>query len=211
MRSSVKFVQLALLMVLAASCDSAAPLQDDSQEWIDDLPPTVVQELRQVESAEISRVALEEVTQNALIDSLTEGWEKARKKYRPGAPGLLQCGPGRYASTVRIVGPDGARISFGKSTLDIPPGALTEPVVITAEELVSTEVQARFSPHGLQFSQPVQLTIDHSRCKLPPFLTERIVYTDDSLNVLEWLEPGVDQKNGVQADINHFSRYAVAF
>lgn len=198
-------------MVLAASCDSAMPLQDDSQEWIDDLPPAVVQDLRQVESAEINRVLIEEVTQNALIDSLTEEWQKVKKNYRPGAPGLLQCGPGRYASIVRIVGSEGARIKFGKSILDIPPGALVDPVVITAEELVSTEVQTRFSPHGLQFSQPVQLTIDHSRCKLPPFLTERIVYTDDSLNVLEWLEPIVDQKNGVQTEIDHFSRYAVAF
>ena len=211
MLPSVKLIPLALLMVLAASCDSATPLQDDSQEWIDDLPPAVAQGLRQVELAEISRVSVEEVTQNALIDSVTKGWEQLKKNYRPGAPGLLQCGPGRYASTVRIVGPDGARISFGKSILDIPPGALADPVVITAEELVSTEVQTRFSPHGLQFAQPVQLTIDHSRCKLPPFLTERIVYTDDSLNVLEWLEPVVDQKQGVQTAIDHFSRYAVAF
>jgi hypothetical protein len=112
---------------------------------------------------------------------------------------------------VRIVGPAGATIRFGKSILDIPPGALVDPVVITAEELVSTEVQTRLSPHGLQFAQPAQLTIDHSRCNLPPFLTERIVYTDDSLNVLEWLEPVVDQKNGVQTEIDHFSRYAVAF
>jgi hypothetical protein len=198
-------------MVLAASCDSAMPLQDDSQEWIDDLPPAVVQGLRQVEFAEISRVSVEEVTQNALIDSLTKDWEQLKKNYRPGAPGLLQCGPGRYASTVRIVGPAGATIRFGKSILDIPPGALVDPVVITAEELVSTEVQTRLSPHGLQFAQPAQLTIDHSRCNLPPFLTERIVYTDDSLNVLEWMEPVVDQKNGVQTEIDHFSRYAVAF
>ena len=211
MRSSVKFVPLALLMVLAASCDSATPLQDDSQEWIDDLPPGIVQGLRQVESSEINRVAVEEVTQNASIDSVTEGWKQLKKTYRPGAPGLLQCGPGRYASTVRIVGPDGARIKFGKSILDIPPGALADPVVITAEEMVSTEVQTRFSPHGLQFSKPAQLTIDHSRCKLPPFLTERVVYTDDSFNVLEWLEPVVDQKHSVQTEIDHFSRYAVAF
>lgn len=198
-------------MVLAASCDSATPLQDDSQEWIDDLPPAVVHGLRQVESSEINRVAVEEVTQNASIDSVTAGWQQLKKNYRPGAPGLLQCGPGRYASAVLIVGPDGARIRFGKSILDIPPGALADPVVITAEELVSTEVQTRFSPHGLQFSKPVQLTIDHSRCKLPPFMTERIAYTDDSLNVLEWLEPVVNQKQSVQAEIDHFSRYVVAF
>ncbi|HUE85456.1 MAG TPA: hypothetical protein VMO26_05200 [Vicinamibacterales bacterium] len=211
MRSSVRFVPLAFLMVLVASCDSATPLQDDSQEWIDDLPPAVVQTLRQVELAEINRVAAEEVTQNALIDSVANVWKQVKKDYRLGAPGLLQCGPGRYASAVRIVGPDGARINFGKSILDIPPGALADPVVITAEELVSTEVQARLSPHGLQFAQPAQLTIDHSRCKLPPFLTERIVYTDDSLNVLEWLEPIVNQMNSVQTEIDHFSRYAVAF
>jgi hypothetical protein len=198
-------------MVLAASCDSATPLQDDSQEWIDDLPPAVVQGLRQVELAEIIRVSVEEVTQNALIDSVTKGWEQMKKDYRVGAAGLLHCGPGRYASTVRIVGPDGASLRFGKSVLDIPPGALLGPVVITAEELVSTEVQVRLSPHGLQFAQPAQLTIDHSRCMLPPFLTERIVYTDDSLDVLEWLEPVVDQKHSVQTMIDHFSRYAVAF
>lgn len=198
-------------MVLAASCDSATPLQDDSQEFLDDLPPAVVQGLRQVEFAELSRISAEEITQNAMIDSVAKGWKNAKGKYRPGAPGLLQCGPGRYASTVRIVGPDGASLRFGKSVLDIPPGALLEPVVITAEELVSTEVQVRLSPHGLQFAEPAQLTIDHSRCKLPPFLVERIVYTDDSLEVLEWLETVGDQKNRVQTMIDHFSRYAVAF
>lgn len=211
MRSSLKLIPLALLMMLAASCDSATPLQDDSQEWIDDLPPAVVQGLRQVELAEISRISAEEITQNALIDSVAEGWQKAKGKHRPGAPGLLQCGPGRYASIVRIVGPDGASLKFGRNVLDIPPGALLEPVVITAEELVSLEVQVRLSPHGLQFAQPAQLTIDHSRCKLPPFLVERIVYTDDSLQVLEWMDPAVDQKDRVQSMIDHFSRYAVAF
>jgi hypothetical protein len=40
---------------------------------------------------------------------------------------------------------------------------------------------------------------------------ERIVYTDDSLQVLEWMDPAVDQKDRVQSMIDHFSRYAVAF
>jgi hypothetical protein len=202
---------LALLMVLAASCDSATPLQDDSQEFLDALPPAILQGLRQVESAELTRISAEEITQNASIDSVAAGWQQAKQNYRAGTPGLLQCGPGRYGSTVRIVGPDGATLRFGKSVLDIPPGALLDPVVITAEELVSTEVQVRLSPHGLQFAQHAQLTIDHSRCKLPPFLRERIVYTDDSLQVLEWMDPAVDQKGRVQSMIDHFSRYAVAF
>ncbi len=211
MRPSVKMFPLALLMVLAASCDSATPLQDDSQEFLDELPPAILQGLRQVESAELNRISAEEIAQNASIDSVAAGWQDAKQNYRAGAPGLLQCGPGRYASTVRIVGPDGATLRFGRNVLDIPPGALLDPVVITAEELVSTEVQVRLSPHGLQFAQRAQLTIDHSRCKLPPFLQERIVYTDDSLQVLEWMDPAVDQKGRVQSMIDHFSRYAVAF
>jgi hypothetical protein len=115
----------------------------------------------------------------------------------------------------------------------IPPGALDRPTVITAEAPTSLEVLVEFRPHGLQFLKRPTVTLDYDHCSRPDWLEERVAYLgsshqasadigegdddDDDYDesddeVLEWPEShdrGSDRQ--VDALINHFSRYAVAF
>jgi hypothetical protein len=69
----------------------------------------------------------------------------------------------------------------------------------------------RFSPEGLKFAKPATLTMGYSNCQQVQS-AKQIVYTDESLNVLEVLK-SKDSSRGetVTAPVNHFSRYAVSW
>lgn len=128
-----------------------------------------------------------------------------------GLLNLLSCSalPDDKSST--WIGPNGGTIRFGASQLSIPRGALTSYVQITAEQVSGDVNSVRFSPEGLKFAKPATLTMGYSNCeqvKAP----KQIVYTDESLNVLEILK-SKDSSRGetVSAPVNHFSRYAVSW
>jgi hypothetical protein len=126
--------------------------------------------------------------------------------------GLLLCQPLPYAATVKIMGPEGGTITVGPHTLTIPRGALKQRTVITAEVPAGRAVTVRFSPHGLQFKKSPTLTLSYAHCKSLPLLPKRIVYTNELLQILEnLLSLDMPRQKKVKADIDHFSRYAVAF
>src|SRR5438874_11125729 len=66
--------------------------------------------------------------------------------------GLLACTPLPYAVTQQTVGPDGGTLLVGPHKLTIPAGALSTPVLITAEAPVGTVNSVRLSPEGLTFA-----------------------------------------------------------
>jgi hypothetical protein len=70
----------------------------------------------------------------------------------------------------------------------------------------------RFSPEGLRFEKPAVLTMTYDNCALV-LLQKKIVYTDEKLKILEVLTNSIDlfRKKSVQAEIDHFSRYALAY
>lgn len=128
-----------------------------------------------------------------------------------GSVDLLTCKPLPYASTSAMIGPDGGTIRVGKNTLVVPQGALSQRVTIKAEQVSGKTNSIRFSPEGLKFSRPAQLTMGYDNCLLI-LPTKRIVYTDESLKVLQILR-SLDLRftRTVSAPIDHFSRYAIAY
>jgi hypothetical protein len=128
-----------------------------------------------------------------------------------GVTDLLVCTSQPYAVTRKTIGSDGGTIVVGSHTLVIPRGALSKKTTITAEQIRGRTNSLRFSPEGLRFEKPADLTMSYKNC-LVVLLSKRIVYTDENLKVLEVLRSlDLFSKRTVTAPIDHFSRYAVAF
>jgi hypothetical protein len=128
-----------------------------------------------------------------------------------GSVDLLTCKSLPYTSASTMIGPDGGTIRVGKATLVVPRGALSQRVTIKAEQVSGKTNSIRFSPEGLKFSRPATLTMSYDNCLLI-LPTKRIVYTDESLRVLEILRTlDLRLTKTVSAPIDHFSRYAIAY
>jgi hypothetical protein len=124
---------------------------------------------------------------------------------------LLTCSPQPYAITSTTIGPKGGTIKVGTHQLDIPKGALEHTVKITAEQIRGSTNSVRFSPEGLHFDTPAELTMSYENCALV-LLQKKIVYTTENLKILEVLSSlDLFKKKTVSAPIDHFSRYAVAW
>jgi hypothetical protein len=124
---------------------------------------------------------------------------------------LLLCSEQRYEKTTKRVGPKGDKIGVGRHVLTIPAGALSKNVTITAEQLTGEVNSVRLSPDGLRFAKPARLRLEYRNCaSVRP--DKRVAYTDELLRVLE-LPPSEDypEYEYVTAEIDHFSRYAVAY
>lgn len=125
---------------------------------------------------------------------------------------LLVCSRQDYVARTTTIGPTGGTIRIGDHVLVIPKDALQRKVKITAEQMPGSTNSLRFSPEGLRFEKPAELTMSYENCALV-LLKKKIVYTDEDLNILEVLRASVDlfKKKIVTAPIDHFSRYAVAW
>ncbi len=124
---------------------------------------------------------------------------------------LLTCSAQPYAVTRQSIGPDGGVVRVGTHTLIIPRDAVSEKVLITAEQIRGSTNSVRFSPDGLQFNKSAVLTMSYQNCGLV-LLQKKIVYTDEKLKILEVLRSlDLFRSRTVSAPIDHFSRYAVAY
>ena len=128
--------------------------------------------------------------------------------------GFLKCQPQPYASSTVAIGPAGGVIQVNNHRLTVPAGALDSTVMITMEAPSDTIRSVRFSPEGLVFdpAHRPRLRMDYKKCSLLSLLPKRVVYTDEQLNVLEWLLT-LDLLSllRVEADLDHFSRYAIHY
>jgi hypothetical protein len=70
----------------------------------------------------------------------------------------------------------------------------------------------RFEPHGLQFQRPAELKLSYKGCVRPTATDLLVAYLGQGNQVLE-LPPSRDLRvdDEVDADIDHFSRYAIAY
>lgn len=127
--------------------------------------------------------------------------------------GIVRCLPLESASASRSIGAAGGTVQVGEYTLSVPAGALDRTVRITMQQVSDTVNSVRFGPEGLRFKRPARLTMSYDNCQaLPNGREHRIVYVDERLRVLE--TPGSldnGKAENVTADIDHFSRYAVAW
>ena len=124
---------------------------------------------------------------------------------------LLTCRSLPYRTTTRTIGAGGGTISVGQHRLVIPAGALKRSVTITAEQMPGTSNSVRFSPEGLRFERPTELTLSYENCLNLP-LPKRIAYTSEGLKILELLlSRDARGSRTVTGPVDHFSRYAVAY
>lgn len=131
----------------------------------------------------------------------------------PLVQGLVACPLQNYASSVRTIGSTGGTIVAGGHRLTIPAGALSRSVTITMEAPSEYVASVKLQPEGLQFARPAKLTLDYSGCPLARLdLFKHIAYTTDLLSILDILD---SQDNiltaKISTDLDHFSRYAVAW
>jgi hypothetical protein len=126
-------------------------------------------------------------------------------------PELLACEAQPYAVAEKTVGPDGGSLRIGRHRLEIPRGALTSQVRITGEQVPGSVNSVRLSPEGLRFAKPARLTLDYRNCASVRLL-KRVAYTSELLRILE-VPPSEDypKYEYVTGEIDHFSRYAVAY
>jgi hypothetical protein len=143
--------------------------------------------------------------------------QRAWKREHQGEKGgpdieLLRCEPRPYDADVAIIGPNGGTLHVGESQLVIPKGALDQEQLITMEAPTSSLVDVRFEPHGLEFKQSAQLKLSYKGCVRPTSADLLVAYLDQGNRVLE-LPPSLDLRadDEVEADIDHFSRYAIAY
>jgi hypothetical protein len=125
---------------------------------------------------------------------------------------LLSCSSQPYAVTVKGIDRNGGTIIVGTHRLDIPRDAFPKKVMIKAEQIPGSTNSVRFSPEGLNFERPATLTMSYENCTVV-LLRKHIVYTDESLKILEVLRRSLDlfHRKTVSAPIDHFSRYAIAY
>ncbi|XYH97300.1 SpvB/TcaC N-terminal domain-containing protein [Sorangium sp. So ce1128] len=149
--------------------------------------------------------------------------------------GGLSLGPRVDAPPVEDVGaphgevvlPDQARVvAFEGAVLEIPPGAVDEPVRITIRPLPLGEVRPmgramvnvtpggrayRFGPHGLRFKKPVRLTLPYDEHAIPPGMTAQHVmgfYFDEALGTWQRVERAGEAAKGKLASLtDHFTDF----
>ncbi len=130
-----------------------------------------------------------------------------------GSLGLLKCTPLPDVRSSAVMGPAGGTLQIGQYTLRVPAGALSQSVQISGEQLPDTVNSVRFAPEGLQFAKPATLTMTYANCSLLGIiLPKQIAYTTDKLQILSFLV-SLDNvlSKTVTGQVNHFSRYAVAW
>jgi len=124
---------------------------------------------------------------------------------------LLACTPQKYLVRSEVVGPKGGKVKVGKHVLTIPAGALSRDTRIVAEQITGPVNSVRFSPEGLRFARPAELTLSYDNCAAVS-TPKGIVYTSEGLSILERLfSLDYPKYEYVTSPIDHFSRYAVAY
>jgi hypothetical protein len=137
----------------------------------------------------------------------------------PLASGHGRDGPHAEVATCKLqkeewkterIGTNGGKVDVDGISLEVPRGALSSTVSITAHVLPTTSASVQFSPEGLQFAKPATLTMSYSKCQTP-FVGVTVVYVQ--ADTVAEVMPSHDQpiRRFVVAKINHFSSYAVAY
>jgi hypothetical protein len=152
--------------------------------------------------------------QKVAFEALRDQWraykDSVKKELVWGAD-IVRCEPLPGASQTKTIGPRGGELRVGPHRLVIPAGALATDVEITGTSAWGARRGVEFEPHGLQFRQPVRLTMSFEKCVLPAAGDVLIVYTALG-NKIAAEQPSLsdDELKTVDAWTDHFSGYAVA-
>lgn len=127
--------------------------------------------------------------------------------------GLAVCQPLPELVGFALIGPRGGSLRVGAYELEVPARALSRTVLVSMTQVSGSVNSTRFAPHGLTFAKPATLTMSYRNCDPNPGGgASRILYVSESLEILEAPRSRDNQKaSEVEALIDHFSRYAVAW
>lgn len=174
--------------------------------------------LKQLLKAEQERLKQEKELRKTAYEDARKAWKFYKRALKAASKGtrtsvdLLRCEPRPYEAEAAIIGPDGGTLQVGEHRLVIPRGALAQEELIVAEAPTNSLVELEFSPEGLVFDRPAELTLSYRRCEVPPGLDLLLAYIGLGNRVLE-LPPSWNEmvNREVRGEIGHFSRYAVAY
>ncbi len=175
--------------------------------------------LNDAKKAAEDRFKAEKTLRKAEFDQARKDWESFKKGLEVAKKAgsltfdLLRCEPQEYDGHAEIIGSNGGSIKVGDHELRIPKGALDSDVLISMERPVSDLVEVRLEPHGLHFNKTVNLELSYAKCVQPLNFRPFIVYVDDLQETILEVEWSSDKKGlkTVTGDLEHFSRYAVAY
>jgi len=177
------------------------------------------EELKALLRSQQKRIKQERELRKAGFEQVHAEWKALRRKWkRAGKAGpnrpfdLVRCEPRPYDADAAIIGPEGGTLDIGEHQLVIPRGALTRDELIIAEAPTSSLVDVEFSPEGLTFGRPAELTLSYEGCDVPADIGLVLAYVGWGNRILE-LPPSQDQRDRseVVGKIEHFSQYAVAY
>lgn len=166
--------------------------------------------------ANLAAIELERKASTARYDALLKSWNNRSTGEKPmfsttgSTVNYVACAPLPFDGSAQVVGSAGGVFNFGPHKLTVPAGALSSNVSIAVMVVTALQTEVKLLPHGTQFSVPVKLKLAYSQCETAP--THRVAYVDDSGTLLEWTAAIDNPALGfVEATLNHFSIYAVAY
>ncbi len=124
---------------------------------------------------------------------------------------LLRCAPLAADSGAQLIGPAGGFVAVGQHRFVVPAGALDSAVLISARIGTDSLVAVKFEPSGLVFKNKARLELSTAHCTAFPSSSLLISHVDDAgTRIIESLSTN-EQPQGVWAEIEHFTRYAISF
>jgi hypothetical protein len=218
---SARNVLLGITVVLALACSDAGPTFPSGESPSFHLSTTERarhEQLKELLAVQKERIKREKELRKSEFERARAEWKlfrqdlKRARKLQSKLVDLLRCEPRPYEGDAAIIGPQGGTLQVGDHELVIPRGALNQEQVIVAEAPTSSLVQVEFSPEGLTFASPARLTLSYKRCQVPADSDLLLAYLGHGNRILE-LPPAQDFREGseVIGQIDHFSRYAVAY
>ena len=219
----LRTVTLAVVAGLLVACaDGAMPTgpaeQSPSFQVLSAKDETRRQQLKELLEAEKARIKLQRERGKEAFEAARAEWKayreelKRARKHKSAVAGLLRCEPRPFDGDAAIIGPEGGTLHIGEHELVIPRGALSQPELIVGEAPTSSLVDIEFQPEGLVFQRPARLILSYHGCDVPPGIDLRVAYLGFGNRILEW--PASEDNRTLReviGEINHFSRYAVAY
>ncbi|MQA89078.1 MAG: hypothetical protein GEU90_02405 [Gemmatimonas sp.] len=129
---------------------------------------------------------------------------------------FLRCRNDDEQTAGQSIGPDGGRLEVAGNLLEVPPGAVAEPVefsfTLLADEFLKIEIRANRSDK-FEFQGSVTLTLSFGRCERSPDPAVAILKIDPETDrVLEVVGGQLDrQRQTVTASLQTLSRYTLGW
>jgi hypothetical protein len=219
----VRDFALVVITGLAVACSDGSLPSDPSDsapsfEVQGTTPQSQHQQLKALLAAEKERIKRQREQRKGEFERARAEWKiyrqdlKRAKKLNSRTFDLLRCEPREYEGDAAIIGPQGGTLHIGDHELVIPRGALPEEQLIVGEAPTSSLVDVEFQPEGLTFQRPAQLTLSYKNCDVPAKLDLLMAYLGVGNKILEFpASEDYRSYSEVSGEINHFSRYAVAY